>query len=187
MSVAAITSTTTNTTAQTAAAAATVVGKDDFLKLLVAQLENQDPLNPMDGTEFTAQLAQFSSLETLQSIDGGLSDLNAAQSTLHNSQAVSLIGKTVLYEGDTFSYTGEGMSDIQFRLDEPSCRLSEIIEGGASNDSFPVALIAKTGIPLTSTAYRAALPEGIPPQVVMLNVTPTRHREHFQIYPNGDV
>jgi len=120
MSIAATTSTTTDTTAQTAATTATAVGKDDFLKLLVAQLENQDPLSPMDGTEFTAQLAQFSSLETLQSIDGGLSDLNAAQSTLHNSQAVSLIGKTVLYEGDTFSYTGEGMSDIQFRLDEPA-------------------------------------------------------------------
>jgi len=39
-----------------------VLGKDDFLQLLVTQLQNQDPLNPMDSTEFTAQLAQFSSL-----------------------------------------------------------------------------------------------------------------------------
>ncbi len=42
-----------------------VMGKEDFLTLLVAQLQNQDPLNPDDPTEFTAQLAQFSSLEQL--------------------------------------------------------------------------------------------------------------------------
>ncbi len=44
------------------------LGKDDFLKLLVAQLSHQDPLNPQDGSEFVAQLTQFSSLEQLISI-----------------------------------------------------------------------------------------------------------------------
>ena len=43
--------------------------KDDFLTLLVAQLQHQDPLNPSDSTEFTAQLAQFSSLEQLQNVE----------------------------------------------------------------------------------------------------------------------
>ncbi len=46
----------------------TVMGKEDFLMLLVAQLQNQDPLSPDDPTEFTAQLAQFSSLEQLTSL-----------------------------------------------------------------------------------------------------------------------
>jgi len=104
----------------TSGAIPSVVAKDDFLKLLVAQLENQDPLNPMDGTEFTAQLAQFSSLEYLQNINGGLSDLNTAQSALQNSQAVSLIGKTVLHEGNAFSYADGMLSDIRFRLDTPA-------------------------------------------------------------------
>lgn len=114
-----ITAVTSNTAAATAAASATsqIVGKDDFLQLLVAQLENQDPLNPMDGTEFTAQLAQFSSLEHLQNINAHLTDLNTAQATLYNGQAVSLIGRTVLYEGDHFALSEGAMSDIQFRLD----------------------------------------------------------------------
>ncbi|MFH1982235.1 MAG: flagellar hook capping FlgD N-terminal domain-containing protein [Pseudomonadota bacterium] len=118
MSIAATASTTSPQTASTVGISTQVVGKDDFLKLLVAQMQNQDPLNPMEGTEFTAQLAQFSSLEYLQNINGSLSDLNTAQSTLHSSQAVSLIGKTVLHEGDTFSHAGESMSDIRFRLDD---------------------------------------------------------------------
>lgn len=48
------------------------LGKDDFLKMLLAQLENQDPLNPQDATEFTAQLATFSQLEQLVSIQEGI-------------------------------------------------------------------------------------------------------------------
>ena len=64
---------TVTSTAGTANAVATtssknVIGKDEFLKMLIAQLKNQDPLNPLDGTAFTAQLAQFSSLEQLQNI-----------------------------------------------------------------------------------------------------------------------
>ncbi|RIK90517.1 MAG: hypothetical protein DCC71_25530 [Proteobacteria bacterium] len=53
-------------------AAKASVGKMDFLKMLLAQLENQDPLNPQDATEFTAQLATFSSLEQLISIHEGI-------------------------------------------------------------------------------------------------------------------
>ena len=55
-----------------------VVGKDDFLKLLVAQIRNQNPLNPADGVEFLTQLAQFSQLEQLINIRTQLEELAAA-------------------------------------------------------------------------------------------------------------
>ncbi len=51
--------------------------KETFLKLLVAQIKNQDPLNPADGTQFLTQLAQFSQLEQLINIRGGIEDLTS--------------------------------------------------------------------------------------------------------------
>ena len=72
--------------------AKTARGKDDFLKLLLAQLSNQDPLKPMEDKEFIAQLAQFNSLEQMQQVNTHLVDMLAGMSL---SQASSLIGKFV--------------------------------------------------------------------------------------------
>ena len=90
------TSGTTGTTATGATPATTTdknkeLGKDDFLKLLVAQLQSQDPLNPMDDTEFISQMAQFTSLEQMKNVS------NAVQIT----QATTYIGKQVTWDDDT--------------------------------------------------------------------------------------
>ena len=68
------------------------LGKDDFLKLLITQLSHQDPLSPMENTEFIAQMAQFSSLEQITNMSAGF---NRLASMLTNSEAVNLTGKTV--------------------------------------------------------------------------------------------
>jgi hypothetical protein len=62
-----------------------ILGKDDFLKLFTTQLRYQDPLNPMDSTEFTSQLAQFSSLEQLTNINEQMSNLVLFQNSLQNT------------------------------------------------------------------------------------------------------
>ena len=62
MTIAAIEPTGVSTSANAVSSDTTIMGKDDFLNLLVAQLQHQDPLNPLDSTDFTAQLAQFTSL-----------------------------------------------------------------------------------------------------------------------------
>lgn len=73
------------------------LGKNDFLKLLTAQLANQDPLNPVDNQAFIAQLAQFSSLEQLQNVSTRLDSLIAATTTSTQLGSASLVGKTVSY------------------------------------------------------------------------------------------
>ncbi len=82
--------------------------RDAFLKLLVAQLRNQDPLNPLDNTEFTAQLAQFSALERLTNMDSKLADLVSRQDSLQNTLALTLIGRNVEVADSTFTLDGEG-------------------------------------------------------------------------------
>lgn len=78
------------------------LGKEDFLKLLVAQLNNQDPLNPADATEFTAQLAQFSSLEQLFNVNDTLAGLSSMSTDMEKMSALNLIGKEVVVSSDNF-------------------------------------------------------------------------------------
>jgi len=93
------------------------LGKDEFLKMLIAQLQNQDPLNPMDGTDFTAQLAQFSSLEQLTNMNTNLETLTSNQMMTNQVQSVSLLGKEVQASGNVLHVDG-GAVDICYSLAE---------------------------------------------------------------------
>src|SRR5262249_17396401 len=102
------------TTASAGAAQGTTKGttkespKETFMKLLVAQLEYQNPLSPMDNTQFTQQLAQFTSLEQLQSMNANLSALMNAQTTTNGLQAATLIGKQVQAQANTTQVSKQG-------------------------------------------------------------------------------
>jgi len=93
-----------------------MLGKDDFLYLLVTQLKYQDPLNPLDSTDFTSQLAQFSSLEQLENANKNLEQLKYAQIDMNNSQATAFIGKTVFAYGDHVNLTDGVAKNIYFEL-----------------------------------------------------------------------
>lgn len=84
------------------------MGQEAFLKLLVAQLQNQDPLNPQDNYEFVAQLAQFSSLEQTIGINDRLDQLALQSQGLQNTETVSLVGKQVTVKGNIVTLDGQG-------------------------------------------------------------------------------
>lgn len=92
--------------------------KDAFLKLLATQLGHQDPLNPMEDKEFTAQLAQFSQLEQLTNINSGIGKMIEAGSRQEVLSAVSFIGKDVRAEGNVLSKAGDKVSSAYYTLDD---------------------------------------------------------------------
>ena len=93
------------------------LGKQEFLKLLVAQLAHQNPLDPMDNTEFIAQLAQFSSLEQLMSVNRNIGLLQLSQASMTNSQVAGLIGREVEAKGATLTLGATGGAPLRFTLD----------------------------------------------------------------------
>jgi flagellar basal-body rod modification protein FlgD len=76
------------------------LGKNEFLKLLTAQLQQQDPTQPMDNTTFVSQLAQFSSLEQMNNVSDTLTKMLTGQGTSLQTTAASMIGKTALFNTD---------------------------------------------------------------------------------------
>jgi flagellar basal-body rod modification protein FlgD len=76
------------------------LGKDEFLKLMMAQLSQQDPTQPSDSNAFVAQLAQFTSLEQMQNVNTSLESLLIGQASQNNSGALNLVGKEILFKTD---------------------------------------------------------------------------------------
>lgn len=109
------------------------LGKDDFLKLLVTQLENQDPLNPMDNTQFIAQMAQFSELEQMQNVN----------KTLLITQAASLIGRDVTWQ-DTSGAVKQGtVNAVQVTADAVNVQVGD--NGYVAVDKITTILPANSG------------------------------------------
>lgn len=77
------------------------LGKNEFLELLVAQLNNQNPLDPQDNGEFVAQLAQFSSLEGIEKLNDSMGDIITSVHSSQALQASTLVGRNVIFAGDT--------------------------------------------------------------------------------------
>ena len=86
------TSTSTNTSTSTSKSGTSGLGETDFLNLLISQLKNQDPLNPISNTDFISQMANFSSLQQMTSVNTNLTSL-LQQQNIANSTA--MIGKQV--------------------------------------------------------------------------------------------
>ena len=105
---------TTSTGSSTSTSAATAVGEtadgseDRFLKLLVAQMRNQDPLNPLDNAQVTSQLAQIQTVRGIEQLNASMATLASASTTVSPLSAVSMLGRQVLVAGEDFQWTGAG-------------------------------------------------------------------------------
>jgi len=111
------------------------LGKQEFLQLLVAQLKNQDPLSPLESQEFASQLAQFTSVETLTSIDENIqessnTDLLLMQS-IQNTMAASFIGKEVTAQmDDVYMETGKDTT-LLYKLNSDAATVTVTVRNSA--------------------------------------------------------
>ena len=105
-----------------------MLGKDDFLKLLITKLTHQDPLKPMDDEAFVAQLAQFSSLEQLQnmnnSLDNSLEWDYLQMQTINNTMATNLIGREVKASYNGVYLDGNNQPTISFNSPQYAQRVN---------------------------------------------------------------
>jgi flagellar basal-body rod modification protein FlgD len=101
-------STTTSTTSN-------ALGQEDFLEILTAQLQNQDPTDPVDTTEFTSQLTQYSSLEQLMNVNTGLDTLISDFQSMSGVEMAGLVGMEVTIDGNTIEVDGSTY-DISYDL-----------------------------------------------------------------------
>jgi flagellar basal-body rod modification protein FlgD len=114
------------------------MGQADFMKLLMAQMRNQNPMDPQNGADFAAQLAQFSSLDGITKMNQNLSSMLTLQGL---SQGTNLIGKNVVYTKDAAGNTARGTvgsvsvigGQIQLVIGSANVGLNQIrsIEAGA--------------------------------------------------------
>jgi len=95
-----------------------VLGRDDFLKLFVAQMKEQDPLNPIEGSDLSVQLAQFSSLEQLFNIDQHLIDISKKFEIQEKGHLLDYIGKTVKARGDMLQVKDGDVSTGYYSIDD---------------------------------------------------------------------
>ncbi|MEX2600511.1 MAG: flagellar hook capping FlgD N-terminal domain-containing protein [Balneolaceae bacterium] len=116
----------------------TELGQQEFLQLLIAQMRHQDPINPMDGTEFASQLAQFNSVEQLIGVNEGIETLRNSQelmsSSLTNSMAASLTGQSVKALSDQVYLEPAQSASVSYKLQNSASQLDIIVRGADGNE-----------------------------------------------------
>jgi flagellar basal-body rod modification protein FlgD len=103
------------------------LGKDEFLKLMMVQLRQQDPTAPADSNAFIAQLAQFTSLEQMQNVNSSLESLLVGQASANNNSAINLVGKDILYRTDEITLAEGQASVASAKLSGPADKVTAVI------------------------------------------------------------
>lgn len=110
-----------------------LISENTFMKLMVQELQNQNPLEPMSNTNFISELAQFNSMNQLTSMSSTLKNLVSSQNQAALGNAVNLIGKTVQATGDSFGFTSGGKASLQYALHQNAAAVLVDVYNGSGN------------------------------------------------------
>lgn len=125
--------------------------KDMFMKLMLTQMKNQNPLNPQDGAEFVAQLAQFTQVEGIGKLNTSVQDIASLYRSTQTLQATALVGRSVLVPGNTNQY--DGVNAVTGVIDEgqPASNVTMTVKDsrGAVVASYPIGDISGSETPFS--------------------------------------
>lgn len=145
----------------------TVGSPNEFLRLFIAQLANQNPLDPQDGAEFVAQLAQFTTVEQAAETNRRLEEILAGQMSVSNASLAGFVGKTGTVDADriTLSSRGEGIPSLAVDLSGAASEVTVTVRDAAGNQVKRIQLgpqpAGKVSVPWDGTSDTgSALPPG---------------------------
>lgn len=130
--VSSVTSATSSTTASSTGSATSAADmQNQFLTLLVAQLKNQDPTNPTDNAQLTSQMAQISTVSGIEKLNDSVTSVTSQFNQMQMLQGSSLIGHTILSEGNGLALTDEGQGTAAFDLAGKAANVTVTISGAS--------------------------------------------------------
>ncbi|MEO8248645.1 MAG: flagellar hook capping FlgD N-terminal domain-containing protein [Burkholderiales bacterium] len=141
----------------------TAGSQDRFLKLLVAQLNNQDPMNPMDNAQMTSQIAQINTVTGIQQLNETMKSMASQMSAMQMLQAGNLVGHSVLTEGSQLALDAdkhEALGAIELTGAASSVKIQVIGAGGKVVDTVDLGGLSagQHGFALDSSAWPAESP-----------------------------
>lgn len=118
--------------------------QDQFLTLLVAQLQNQDPTNPMDNAQMTSQMAQISTVSGIEKLNDTVQSVTSQFASMQMLQGATMIGHTVLSEGNALNLTDKGQGSAAFDLEGSAANVTVTITtaGGQLVDTMELGAAA---------------------------------------------
>jgi flagellar basal-body rod modification protein FlgD len=117
--------------------------QDRFLKLLVAQLNNQDPMNPMDNAQMTTQIAQINTVSGIQQLNDTIKSMAAQYTSMQVMQGASMIGHQVVADGSTISVNnGVGTAALSLEADASSVQVQVLSSSGSVIDQINLGAMA---------------------------------------------
>ncbi len=107
------------------------LGQDEFMRLMVAQLSNQDPTKPLDNAEFLSQLAQFGTVNGITELQTSFSSLSSSLQSNQALQASTLVGRSVLVPSNTVNLESGGVVDGEIELSGSTGELNLLIKNSS--------------------------------------------------------
>ena len=144
---------------------------DRFLKLLVTQMQNQDPLNPMDNAQVTSQMAQINTVTGIDKLNTTMGAMNAGMAQMQMLQGASLVGHQVLLDGNQMAFDSTGkVGSGAYNLEgaATNVRIDIVNSAGVTIDS-----VKQTGVPSGQQGFQWTPPAGTSTSGLTFKVTAT--------------